>query len=279
MPDKDAHNANDWEETADARSQFVGLANTNKKRRRRRSALFVIMVVILILAAILLVLRLLFSVRTIIIEGSEHYDYDSLLEGAGIQKKDFLLLINRKKVEKALIERFAYIENAELIFEYPSTVTIEVTEEEPSFYCDIHGEYYVFGLDMRVLERYTNYDQMMTRFPLVMRVEIPEVGQAIVSEQLVFLDETASRHVAEALVHLASWDLLPKLTSIDLTKRFDMRVVYEGRLDIRLGGVADLSDKLDFTSGIIRTYSQKAKGTIYVDNIVKAYALVDDPLK
>ncbi len=262
--------------TADEREQFLGLEDQRKKRVRVKSFLLVLVISFFIIVAAAALMLTFFKVDTIIVEGSERYDYGSLVEASGITDDDLIFMISDAEVGKMLYDSFPYIRAVKIIREYPSTVILEIEEEIPRFYFEFKDEYFVVGSKMKVLERYTEYDRMVSVYDDLIPVMLPDIKSAIVSFDVEFLSEKRSKHVLEAIDLLYECDMLSKITLIDLSLRFEMNVKYEDRITVEFGGVDDFEDKLDFANGIIKTYSSAATGVIYVENIVKAYALVED---
>jgi len=262
--------------TADEREQFVGLEDRRKKRVRFRTFLLGFVISFFVIAAATLLVMTFFKVDTIIVEGSERYDYGSIVEVSGITQEDLLFMISDDEVSKALYDNFSFVRSVKLIKEYPSTIIIEIEEEVPRFYFEFRDEYFVVGSKMKVLERFTEYERMVSVYSDLIPVLLPAVKSAIVSFDVEFISEKESKHVLEAIELLYDCDMLPSISQIDLSLRFEMNVSYDDRIQIEFGNIKDFSDKLDFAYGIIKTYSDKATGVIYVENIVKAYALVED---
>lgn len=262
--------------TADEREQFLGLENKRKKRVRVRNFLLGFVISFFIIAAGILLMMAFFKVDTIIVEGSERYDYGSIVKASGITDDDLIFMISVDEVEDALYENFPFIRSVKLIREYPSTVIVEIEEEVPKFYFEFKDEYFVVGSKMKVLEHFNEYERMVSVYEDLIPVILPDVKSAIVSFDVEFISEKESKHVLKATQLLYDCKMLPQITKIDLSLRFEMNVSYEDRITIEFGGVDDFEDKLDFAHGIIKTYTSKATGVIYVENIEKAYALVED---
>lgn len=262
--------------TADEREQFIGLEDKRKKRVRLRNFLLGFVISFFIIVAAMILVMAFFKVDTIIVEGSERYDYGSIVEVSGITEDDLIFMISDVGVEKALYDNFAFIKTVKLIREYPSTIIIEIEEEVPRFYFEFRDEYFVVGSKMKVLERFTEYDRMVSVYSDLIPVLLPTVKSAIVSFDVKFISEKESKHVLDAIELLYECEMLPSISQIDLSLRFEMNVSYDDRIQIKFGNIKDFSDKLDFAYGIIKTYSDKATGVIYVENIVKAYALVEE---
>ena len=262
--------------TPDEREHFIGLEDKRKRRLRARKFLLAFVITFFIIVAALALITTFFKVDTIIVEGSERYDFGSIVKTSGISKDDLIFMISDSNVEKALYDNFPFVRSVKIIREYPSTVTIEIEEEVPKFYFDFKDEYFVVGSKMKVLERFAEYDRMVSVYTDLIPVTLPEIKTAIVSFDVEFISEKKSKHVFEAIQYLYDCKMLDGITKIDLSLRFEMNVSYEDRITVEFGGIKDFKDKLDFANGIIKTYSSKATGVIYVENIVKAYALIED---
>jgi len=262
--------------TADEREQFLGLEDQRKKRLRIKNLLLVLVISVFIIAAASALMVTFFKIDTIIVEGSQRYDYQSLVDASGISEDDLIYMISESDVGKKLYGTFPFIRSVSIVREYPSTVIIQIEEEIPKFYFEFKDEYFVVGSKMKVLERYTEYERMVSVYGDLIPVVLPQIKSAIVSFDVTFLSEKQSKHVLKAIDLLYECDMLEYITLIDLSLRFEMNVKYDDRITVEFGGVDDFEDKLDFAHGIIKTYSSKATGIIYVENIVKAYALVED---
>lgn len=262
--------------TADEREQFLGIEDKRKKRVRVKNFLLGFVIAFFVAVAGFLLTLAFFKVDTIIVEGSERYDYGSIVEKSGITEDDLIFMVSNDNVRKTLYESFPFIKDVKLIREYPSTIIIEIEEEIPKFYFEFRDEYFVVGSKMKVLERYTDYNKMLSVYDSLVPVILPTIKTAIVSFDVEFLSEKESKHVLDAISLLYDSKMLEHVTVIDLSLRFEMNLKYEDRIQIEFGGVKDFADKLDFAYGIIKTYSQNASGVIYVENIVKAYALIED---
>ena len=262
--------------TSDEREQFLDLEGRRRKRVRIRNIFLGIVIVLTVATALGIFILTFFTVDSIIVEGSERYDYTSVVEASGITEKDLVFSVSEQDVNDNLCAEFPFVKSAKIIREYPSTVIIEIEEEDPKFYYEFDGEYYVLGSCLKVLDRFVEYDRMLGMYPDLITVKMPEIKKSIVSFTLEFVSEKESKHALKALDELYDCKFLDKITMIDISLRFDMNVMYDDRIRLEFGGVAGFEDKLDFARGILKTYSDRATGVIYVDNVEEAYALVED---
>lgn len=250
-----------------------------KKRRKRiiRAITVGVIALAVVSAVIYLFLTRLFVVETVIVDGTDTYSYLEICTTADIKTGSVIFFANEKAVNSALTAKFPYIRKAELEKQYPSTVNIVITEEVPRYYIEYDGEYFVITDEMKVLEKYTDKERMLVRFKNIKPVYIPDLYKAIVSYKLDFISDKDTRHVREVLKTLSEWENFDRITSLDMTNRFNIRMVYDERITVRFGNKSDLDDKIRFASGIISKYSDGAYGTIIVDSTEEAVARMTDP--
>ena len=250
-----------------------------KKRRKNIIRAIAVGVIALAVVAVIVYLFLtkLFIVETVIVDGTDTYSYLEICETADIKIGSVIFFVNENSINSALTAKFPYIKRAEINKQYPSVVNIVIIEEQPRYYVEYDGEYFVITDEMKVLEKYTDKDRMLARFKNIKPVYIPELYKAIVSDELQFMSDRDTRHVREVIKTLSEWDEFDKVTSLDMTNRFDIRIEYDSRITIRLGSKSDLATKLRFVRGILSVYSDSAYGTIIADDPDEAVARITDP--
>ncbi len=227
--------------------------------------------------------RQLFSLKTVVVNGSAQYSYNQILSAVNVKKGDLIFSVSEEELEQILTDEFAYIRAVKLEKEYPGTVIITVEEEIPEFYFEMQAEFFLLNRELKVLERFDTLAKLTEAAPKAQRVEIPQVAKAVVCEKLVFADDSKSRHTDEALLMLIKSRLYKGLTEIDFSDRFNMTLVYDSRLEICLGSFRDFGYKLDLAIGMIHAYSDEAAGTFEIiydaDGELKGIATVSDPKK
>lgn len=242
------------------------------------------LLIFLFLAAVVLFFgSRLFSVKNIVIDGVDHYTYTQILRAGGLSKGQVMFFISESKFSDALTEQFAYIRSVKLEKQYPDTVTITLEEEEPEFYIEIQGEYYLLTRSLKVLERFYNEAKLLESSPNVQYIQVPVVARAVVCDTLEFAEISKSRHTDEALDILLESRLYPGVTAIDFSNRFDMTIMYENRLEIHLGSFEEYESKLDLALGMVHAYSEQATGKLEIifdmDHELRGIATVNDPEK
>lgn len=254
---------------------------TNAKRAIIWKVIIWLLIMLFLMAVALFFGSRLFAVKNIIIDGLDHYTYSQILEAGNLSKGKVLFLISEKKLGESLMGKYAYIKSVKVEKQYPDTVTITLEEEEPQFYIEIQGEYFLLTRSLKVLERYYNEAKLLEAAPDVQFIRVPTVARAVVCNELEFAEISKSRHTDEALDMLLKSRLYTGVTAIDFSNRFDMIIMYENRLEIHLGSFEEYDAKLDLALGMVHAYSKQATGKLEIifdmDNELRGVATVKDP--
>lgn len=263
-------------------AEFTRFQSSNEKRAFIVKITVWIFIFLFLLVVVFWFGSQLFSLKTIVVDGSSHYSYTQILNAGEIAEGDLIFFVSEDALEKELTDQFAYVRSVKLVKEYPGTLVITIEEEEPAFYFEMQGEYFLLSKQLKVLERFSSSAKLLENAPEVQLVQIPEVSRAVVCKKLEFVLESKSRHTDEALSILADSRLYEGITEIDLSNRFDMKLVYEDRYEISVGSFKDFSYKLDLVIGMIHAYSDEAFGSLEIiydaDGELKGIATVQDPL-
>ncbi|MBQ7826889.1 MAG: FtsQ-type POTRA domain-containing protein [Clostridia bacterium] len=263
-------------------AEFTRFQSASEKRSFIMKIVVWVFIFLFLLAVAFWFGKNLFSLKTIVVNGSEHYSYTQILNAGNIAEGDLIFSVSEDDLNQNLTQQFAYVRSVKVEKEYPGTVVITLEEETPEFYFEMQGEYFLLSRELKVLERFATSAKLLEAAPDARLVQIPEVSRAVVCETLQFAQDSKSRHTDEALDMLASSRMYDGLSEIDFSNRFDMILVYENRLEISLGSFEDFAYKLDLALGMIHAYSEKAVGTFDIiydaDGELKGIATVSDPL-
>lgn len=238
------------------------------------------MIAVLLIAVISLAFsKMLFSLETIVVDGTAHYSYTQILKAADLEKGDLIFFVSEKKLNQKLVNNFAFVRSVKVEKQYPNTITLTIEEEVPQYYVELQKEYFLLSAELRVLGRYYDEQKLLEFSPDVQFIELPDVSRAVVADWLVFASESLSRHTDEALTYLASSRLYEGVTHVDFSNRFDLTVVYENRMEIHMGSFTDFPYKLDLALGMVHAYPGTATGKLEIiynaDGELEGIATVD----
>ena len=262
-------------------AEFDRFQATNANKSVTLKVIIWTLIMLFVLAVVFFFGCRLFAVKNIIVNGLDHYTYSQILDAGNLSEGKVLFLISEKRLSNALTEKYAYIKSVKLEKQYPDTITITLEAEEPQFYIEIQGEYFLLTRSLKVLERYYNEAKLLEAAPDVQFIKVPTVARAVVCKPLEFAKISKSRHTDEALDQLLNSRLHAGVTAIDFSNRFDMTIIYENRLEIHLGSYEEFDAKLDLALGMIHAYSDQATGQLEIifnsDDELQGIATVKDP--
>ena len=105
------------------------MASKRRNRRRRRGrAPFPLRLLCLavVIAAFLGALTMFFRIDLIVVEGNERYTKEQLIEAAGVQKEQNLVLLNKYKVKQAIFDALPYVGTVSINRKYPDALILTV---------------------------------------------------------------------------------------------------------------------------------------------------------
>ena len=106
------------------------MASKRRNRRRRRGrASFPLRLLCLavVIAAFLGALTMFFRIDMIVVEGNERYTEEQIIEAAGVQKEQNLVLLNKYKVKQSIFDTLPYVETVVINRKYPDALILTVT--------------------------------------------------------------------------------------------------------------------------------------------------------
>ncbi|MBQ8578975.1 MAG: FtsQ-type POTRA domain-containing protein [Clostridia bacterium] len=200
------------------------------------------------------------------------YAAEDVFAATGIKKNAFVFSVSSSDIEKRLRTKFPYIQSVSVELDLPDTVSLVFEEDCALFYTQIYDEYFVVSESMRVLARYDTTDELDAG---LRAVTLPAVSYAVVGHSLQFFDSSYLTFLKEFLAVLEISDIYDRITSMDLSNRFDILVTYEDRLDIYLGDDEYLESNLSFAKSIIEGLKDNDAGDItIIDNKTASFSAV-----
>lgn len=215
------------------------------------------------LIAVVLLIVALFPILEVRIESNQsHYTEEELVAALDKSAWTPLLSLTPGRAEKRLMDNLLYLESAEVKYEFPATLRVSVKEESPLYYFYYktqiggkdHTGWLAVGADLRVVDAardaQTFADLGLTKIGIPAPVlDETEPGRA---SKLRFTreeetDEGAKTeqdfaYITEFLSYVENVSLTNKLTCVDLSEKFDVRVTLDSKYRIDFGRVRNEQD-------------------------------------
>ena len=221
-----------------------------------RPALLLLAGIATLIAAVLLI-SLLFSVKGFEVEGDTDYDVNELIDASGIRTGDRLFWINEKRAEKRLIAGCPYVRSVKIKQKLSGKVCFVVEERVAGWYVQVGDDLYALDYDLKVLlesiDEQDMIDRGLTKLVLpelesVVTGELPRFGKGnehLMSETLKIIDTIRTHEIKE------------RLTMLDLTNRFQIKMVIDGSYKVDFGDMDDAATKFDMLDQVISTAAIK----------------------
>lgn len=227
-----------------------------KRRRRGSNALIYAMLIVLLLGVFAaLSLTVLFRVDTINAADTEHYSAQQIIAASGLGKDTNLFLADTKTAEQNIQQRLPYICDVKIRRSLPGTVSIETTEGAADTAYAVNGEY-VLAKGGKALEKVADKPDLLLVYT--------NVSGTVMGQQIEIDDELAS--AIGDTVSAAQNSGFEKMTELRVFSAVDICAVYDNRILMQIGTVAEIDKKLANAKKIIQSaqvkYGISVQGTI-----------------
>ncbi len=239
----------------------------NRKKQGSRGGNYVLYYlfagIIAVIVFAVLAKTVLFDLGTITVEGNTRYTADEIISNSGLVIGTSLLDIDAEKAEEIIVGSLAYIDAAEVKKSYPTKIEITVKEAERWYVMKVGNRPYIISRLGKIIE-----EEPDSTLPLVIGYDplMPEVGRMLSSE------EEGKNDLPALILTAAENAELVGITSIDITDRFEIKVIVEDRVTLEMGLSDSLENKLHIARELIETeISATERVTVNLTNPEKAY--------
>ena len=226
----------------------------------------------LILSCTVLGVSYAWLVTDIRVEGASRYRADDLREALGVRTDDLMLGFSASDTERSLRKQFPLLASASLHRALDGTLTLTVREEETLLYTRHYRNYYLLSATtLRVIAVDATPDAWLGYAPAY--IGLPEQARLRVGDTLTFAFlpypgeresgnvatyevETATAgeefaYVDEVRTAILNSSLARHVTGMELSDRYDLWFLLDGKIKIRLGNTDRLADKLSLAATVL----------------------------
>lgn len=223
---------------ADRAAQAKTRVAPEKKRPYRGgnyTLYFILAAIVVGIVMAILSNTVLFKCGTIEVTGTTRYTSEEIIAATGIKTGDNLLHIDAKKAENGVMSAFAFVDNVSVKKSYPTKIIIEITEAQNWFALNQGGKTVVISRGGRVLGTIPADGLVVVKG---FEAESLETGCQLNSKV------DAKNKIIMEIFETAEKVGLAKVTEIDLTDRFSIKITVDGRIVLNLGSSVQLESKL-----------------------------------
>ncbi len=188
------------------------------------------------------------------LSGVTDFDRAEIVRLSGIEMGDKLYSIKTDEVEEHLMMVCPKFEKVEVKTKFPNTVVFKVTEKIPMWYIDIADSYYVLDSKLEVIDEVQTKEHFAEMG--VPELVLPEVRSVILGELPVFgdpenEDKTDVECALEFISAVQGTTFKARITAVDVSNRFDVRIVIDGKYYVQMGDSTNTEAKLKAVNAII----------------------------
>ena len=253
---------------------FERLKRKNSTKLFRRRVVYAVLILVLLAVFLIGTVAIFFRVQTIKVKGNTVYNDGDIIDASGIEKGMNIYLIDDGNVAAGILSKFPYVRTVNVDRSIPSTVTLNLKCDEPNYYVEIVDECFVMSGDLRVMQRFTSKEEVLSAHPNIKRLIGGEISRAVVGSELEYVRKSYTEQAKALLPVLEASEVFDGLSAVDFSDRFNVYVTYDQRLKANIGNSDDLQLKLRFMNEIVKDLGE-AKGTIDIKDVEAAYVLLD----
>ncbi len=245
----------------------IDLELAKKQRRKRKAAETAIKLFTVFAAAFLccaFFYSTFFNLKEVETDSNSEYTAEEIRKSAGLVYGENLLSIDKNKVAKGISASIPYAGKVTVKKILPSKIKISVEKAEGIMYVTLGKSYYILSKDLTVLCRVDNIDKI--ELENLIKADSRDIETCLTGEKIRFSDEDVYNIFVQLLEKLEEKQLLGLCGEIDVTSKFNIKIMYQNRFEVILGDRYDIDLKLDFMQKIIETMGDTDSGKIDVSD-------------
>lgn len=245
---------------ADLHRKIEPASNITPQQRRRRVVLsYVSVFAMLFVIGVVLSMTVMFRTTDIRVEGGKvPYSDEEIIETSGIDYGENIFLSKRKAAVKALVEKYPYIEGAQIKRRIPGTQVIEIEAAVASYQVQFSGGFAVVSANCRILEI---NEAQKSDIPLLKGIKLDHTQPG----EYITFEKDSTKKILDEVVKNINDNEVKNIYGIDISNTANITLNYDNRITIHLGLPEDVGYKLRTAKAIIgQSLSPTDKGTLDV---------------
>lgn len=224
-----------------------------RRKEKRHKYFSIFLIVAAVIFFIVVAFNNLFNIKTVEVEGISQavsYDADDVRDFLNIKEGTNLITYDSRKAKTSLLYKFPYIEEIEIEKRFPSTLAVVITENKGTLYIDLGEDTFILSSSGRVLE--INNDPFYDGKNRT-RLIVDGVKRCVCGEDIVFKNEDTINVLLAIAESLESCGLSDKITHLDISDKFDVKMMYDNRFEIKFGTFEEALKKSEFLAAMMES--------------------------
>lgn len=217
---------------------------TSTQIKHRRIALYSSIFAAVLIIGVILSLTVLFKTEKIEVVGDKYYDEKQIIAFSGVEYQENIFMGAMYNTSDKIVKNLSYIESASVSFNIPDTITITVVDATPSYVIPNGNGYLLVSSKGRILEEISENKDKLPELTCG-DIKTTEVGQYVSFSDANVPD--ILEDVSQSLIN----NKVKNITGFDVTDTANIKLVYDGRIDINIGLPDDIDYKIRTAMTII----------------------------
>lgn len=224
-----------------ARSSTDQQRHRRKKKhmsRKKKIAMSILIFFTAFIATAFIGVFLVFKVDTILVSGDKVYEDSEIIAVCGYQEGDNLFFLSTTDKEEKLKKELPYIKAAKIKRKIPGTIEIQINKVKACAVVQSGHGYTMTDVEGKIINIAEQNEEAL------MVVSGADIYAPKLSEKISFIDEAAGMVYGEIIKAVMDLNAETLITKVDLSNLSDIKLIYENRVEMWLGNMADLTDKI-----------------------------------
>lgn len=227
---------------------------------RRTGFWFRFLTMVAIVVAVVACLTLFFQVSEITVTGNHIYSEEQVIDASGISMGDNLVAVKKANSASLIMSTLPFVESVHIARNLPNGIVITVSESDVTFAFRAQNEtYYLMNTQGKVIQE----------IPTANAPDYPNVEGLTVAEPTIGVDiyvaeeEAENESAALSLMQLLNeYGIAGSITTLDVSKAYDIRLQYGSQYEILLGGNDNLQYKVEYLIAVLAELGENQSGVI-----------------
>ncbi len=218
---------------------------SRKARLRMKILAYVMIVAVVLVAGLTLSLTVFFKTEAFKVIGDTQYSTEEIINASGIALGENIFLADKETASQNIVNAFPYVEQADVSFSMPDTITIKITEGKPGYtvkYGD--KQFCVVSTEGRILD---NVNKKQKGLPVIKGIKLKSSAPGSYVEY----DNEKNSETLQEIVESIDKCNFNKLSAIDVSNNRNINFTYDGRILVKIGMPEDIDYKIRTAKVII----------------------------
>ena len=211
-----------------------------EKHRHKRGSNVVYYVMVSVLAVIIfavLSVTVLFNTEKIVVEGESDYTDEQIIAATGLKGDENLVRLSTSGIPEKVLDKLVTLDSITIDKVFPSTIKITVTRSVPMVSFGYGGKNYVISHIGRVMSIDTGDADCM-------HVIGYKPADSVIVGGFIKAEDEEQDNLVQQISTAVEKAGLEDITSLDITDALDLILVYDARVEIHLGSVLQIDEKM-----------------------------------